>query len=85
MLKMIVVLIIMILALWQLKGMMGEKATTPSGENRVLVPTEVQTDGVQRVEDVMKNYKETFHDQMLIEQKKKRDEQMQKALDRSTQ
>lgn len=76
MVKLIVVLIIMIIALWQLKGLMDGKVQQ-TGENRDTVVEE------QSVDEVRKNYKETFNDQLLIDQKKKRDEQMKKAMEKS--
>ena len=74
MVKLIVVLIIMIIALWQLKGFMEGKVAPPGKEDEA-VPTQ------QEVKEFKSNYKETFHEQMLVDEHKKREEQMKKALD----
>ena len=72
--KMIVVLILVLIALWQLPSLLETKPHDP-GKNKELLP-----EG-QSVEEVTRNYKETFNDQMLIDQKKVRDEQMRKAME----
>ena len=74
MIKLIVVLIIMLLALWHMKGILEDREPD-SRPNSDQLPT------TQSVDEFKKNYEKTINDQMLIEQKQVRDQQIKEAME----